>query len=141
MEQHGYGYTLKTPLGYEAAISAITEALKAEGFGVLTTIDVRATLKNKLGVERTPYTILGACNPPLAHRALSAEPEIGLLLPCNVLIYVDDLGQTTVSAIDPEAQFTLVARADLAPLAREVGAKLRRALAQVPALEPQASHI
>ena len=77
MEQHSYGYTVKTPLGYEAAISAIMEGLKAEGFGVLTTIDVQATLKNKLGVERAPYTILGACNPPLAHRALSAEPEKG----------------------------------------------------------------
>jgi uncharacterized protein (DUF302 family) len=136
MEEHRYGYAVKTPLGYEAAINAITDALKGQGFGVLTTIDVQATLKNKLGIERAPYTILGACNPPLAHRALSAEPQIGLLLPCNVIVYVDDSGQTTVSAIDPEAQFTVVQRADLAPLAREAGAKLRRALEQLPVLEP-----
>jgi uncharacterized protein (DUF302 family) len=131
MEQHAYGFTVKTPLSYGEALAAVTAALKTEGFGVLTEIDVQATLKQKLGAEVTPYTILGACNPPLAHRALSAEPEIGLLLPCNVIVYVD-AGQTTVSAIDPEAQFSLVGRAELAPLAREVGERLRRALAQLP---------
>ena len=103
MEQHGYGFTITTPLSYTAAIEAVTAALKTEGFGVLTTIDVQATLKQKLGAEMPCYTILGACNPPLAHRALSAEPEIGLLLPCNVIVYMAVTGQTTVSAIDPEA--------------------------------------
>src|SRR5574342_182071 len=127
MEQHGYGFTLKTALSYDEAIAAVTAALKTAGFGVLTEIDVHATLKQKLGAEMAPYTILGACNPPLAHRALAAEPEIGLLLPCNVIVYVDVAGQTTVSAIDPEVQFTVVGRAELAPLAREVGERLRRA--------------
>jgi uncharacterized protein (DUF302 family) len=140
MEQHGYGFTVKTPLDYAGAIGAVTEALKGEGFGVLTTIDVQATLKARLGVESAPYTILGACNPPLAHRALAAEPEIGLLLPCNVIVYVDAGGQTTVSAIDPEVQFTVVGRDELASLAREVGAKLRRALEQLPASDTLARH-
>src|SRR6266542_5851963 len=134
MEQHAYGYTLTTPLSYSAAVEAVTAALKTEGFGVLTTIDVQATLKQKLGADMSPYTILGACNPPLAHRALSAEPEIGLLLPCNVIVYVDAAGQTVVSAIDPAAQFKLVERADLEPLAGEVGERLRRVLAALPIL-------
>jgi uncharacterized protein (DUF302 family) len=139
MEQHSYGFTLKTPLSYEEAIAAAAAALKTEGFGVLTEIDVQATLKQKLAAEVAPYIILGACNPPLAHRALIAEPEIGLLLPCNVIVYVDSAGITTVSAIDPEAQFTVVGRAELAPLAREVGERLRRALAQLPAMETQSA--
>jgi uncharacterized protein (DUF302 family) len=132
MQQHSYGFTLKTPLSYEEAIAAVRAALKTEGFGVLTEIDVRATLKQKLGVEVAPYNILGVCNPPLAHRALTAEPEIGLLLPCNVIIYVDGAGMTTVSTIDPEAQFMVVGRAELKPLAREVGERLPCALAQLP---------
>lgn len=135
MEQHRYGFSITTSLGYIAAVEAVTAALKTEGFGVLTTIDVQATLEQKLDAEMPPYTILGACNPPLAHRVLSAEPEIGLLLPCNVIVYVGADGQTTVSMIDPEAQFALVQRADLAELAQEVGARLRRALAQLPLVE------
>lgn len=131
--RHAYGYTRTTSLGYAEAIEAVTQALKGEGFGVLTTIDVQATMRQKLGVERLPYTILGACNPPLAHRALSAEPEIGLLLPCNVIVYVNDVGQTVVSAIDPEAMFSVVRRDDLADLATEVATRLQRALSQVPA--------
>lgn len=130
--RHSYGYTLSTPLSYAEAVEAVTQALKGEGFGVLTTIDVQATLRQKLSVERTPYTILGACNPPLAHQALSAEPEIGLLLPCNVVVYESDAGQTVVSAIDPEAMFSVVRRDDLAELAAEVGARLRRALGKLP---------
>jgi uncharacterized protein (DUF302 family) len=132
MEQHHYGYTVRTPLSYGAAIEATTAALKQEGFGVLTTIDMQATLRAKIGAEIAPYTILGACNPPLAHRALSAEPEIGLLLPCNVIVYVDSAGQTVVSAIDPEAMFSVVRRDDLSPIAQEVGARLRRAMASLP---------
>jgi len=139
MEQHGYGFTHKTSLDYDAAIGAVIEALKSEGFGVLTTIDVQATLKQRLGADMPPYVILGACNPPLAHRALTAEPEIGLLLPCNVIVYMDASGQTTVSAIDPEAQFAMVGREDLAPLAQEVSARLRRALEKVPAGAPEIS--
>lgn len=136
MQQHAYGITITSPLSYAAAVEAVTAALKAEGFGVLTTIDVQATLKQKIGAEMPPYVILGACNPPLAHRALSAEPEIGLLLPCNVIVYAGAAGQTTISAIDPEAQFTLVQRADMAELAAEVGARLRRALASLAAAAP-----
>jgi uncharacterized protein (DUF302 family) len=135
MQQHSYGLTIRTPLDYAAAVEAITTALKSEGFGVLTTIDVQATLKQKIGADMRPYVILGACNPPLAHRALMAEPEIGLLLPCNVIVYAGADEATTVSAIDPEAQFALVQRADLAELAQDVGARLRRALAQLPAAE------
>jgi uncharacterized protein (DUF302 family) len=135
MEQHSYGFGITTPLSYAAAVEAVTAALKTEGFGVLTTIDVQATLKQKLGTEMPSYTILGACNPPLAHRALSAEPEIGLLLPCNVIVYTSANGQTVISAIDPVAQFALVQRADLAELAQEVSARLRRALEQLPVAE------
>lgn len=133
MHQHAYGLTITTPLSYAAAVEAITAALKTEGFGVLTTIDVQATLKQKIDADMPPYVILGACNPPLAHRALTAEPEIGLLLPCNVIVYANTEGSTTISAIDPEAQFSLVQRDDLAELARDVGARLRRALSQVQA--------
>lgn len=139
MEQHQYGFTIRTYLSYAAAVEAITAALKTEGFGVLTTIDVQATLKQKLGADISPYVILGACNPPLAHRALAAEPEIGLLLPCNVIVYASSDGATTISAIDPEAQFALVQRADLADLAREVSARLQRALSQIP-VEAPSSH-
>ncbi|MEN9933929.1 MAG: hypothetical protein RLZZ387_508 [Chloroflexota bacterium] len=128
MDQHRYGYTVRTPLAHAAAVEAVTAALKAEGFGVLTTIDMRATLKARLGADVAPYIILGACNPPLALRALTAEPEIGLLLPCNVAVYVDASGQTTVSAIDPEAMFSVVQRDDLTPVAQEVSARLRRVM-------------
>ena len=136
MQHHAYGFTITTPLSYAAAVEAITVALKTEGFGVLTTIDVQATLKQKLGADMPPYVILGACNPPLAHRALTAELEIGLLLPCNVIVYATADGATTISAIDPEAQFTLVQRSDLADLAHDVSARLQRALSQIPAEEP-----
>jgi uncharacterized protein (DUF302 family) len=128
MDQHHYGYTVRTPLGHAAAVEGVTAALKAEGFGVLSVIDMQATLKARLGADVTPSVILGACNPPLALRALTAEPEIGLLLPCNVIVYVDTSGQTTVSAIDPEAMFSVVQRDDLAPIAQEVGARLRRVM-------------
>lgn len=137
MEHHGYGFNITTPLDYESAIGAVTEALKTEGFGVLTTIDVQATLKQKLGADMRPYVILGACNPPLAYRALSADPEIGLLLPCNVIVYADAAGTTTISAIDPEAQFALVGREDLAPLSQEVSARLRRVLEKLALNEAQ----
>lgn len=135
MDQHAYGYSIKTSLDYDAAVEAVTAALKQEGFGVLTTIDVQATMKAKLNVDRSPYVILGACNPPLAHQALTAEPEIGLLLPCNVVVYRDEQGETTVSAIDPVAMFSVVKRDDLAPVAEQVAAKLRRVIAAIPVLE------
>jgi uncharacterized protein (DUF302 family) len=133
LERHSYGYRRQTSLDLAAAAEAVTAALKEEGFGVLMTLDLQATLRQKLGVERPPYTILGACNPALANQALNAEPEIGLLLPCNVVVYTDAAGATVVSAIDPEALFAVVRRDDLVSLAQEVGARLRRALERLPA--------
>jgi uncharacterized protein (DUF302 family) len=122
------GYTLSatTGLGLTEAIERVREELKAEGFGILCEIDVQATLKEKLGVDREPYVILGACNPPLAHQALEAEPDLGTLLPCNVVVYRHD-GVTHVSAIDAERMLSIVGRDELAPVAAEV----RRRLAAV----------
>lgn len=137
MEKHNFGFTVKTPLGYQEAIDAVTEALKTEGFGILTEIDVKHVLKQKLDVEVAPYKILGACNPSLSHRVLEAEPEVGLLLPCNAIVYVDEAGQTTVSVIDALSMFSVVQRPDLEPVAREVSARLRRALETLPALETE----
>ena len=122
-----YGMTTAVPLPYERAVERVREALAAEGFGVLTEIDVKATLQKKLGVEFRPYVILGACNPPLAHRALTAERNIGLLLPCNVIVYAGDQpGESVVAAIDPEVSLSRVGNEDLAPLAGEVKERLRR---------------
>ena len=124
-----YGMMTTVDLPYERAVERTREALGAEGFGVLTEVDIRATLKQKLGVESRPYTILGACNPPLAHRAFNAEPNIGLLLPCNVVVYAtDDEDQSVVATIDPEVSLGRVGNAALAPLAADVKARLRRVL-------------
>jgi uncharacterized protein (DUF302 family) len=104
--------------------------LAKEGFGVLTEIDVRETLKRKLDVDFRPYVILGACNPPLAHQALTAERDIGLLLPCNVIVYAGERpGRSVVAALDPVVQLRLTGKATLEPLAREVRARLERVLA------------
>jgi uncharacterized protein (DUF302 family) len=100
MTKYAFGKTVN--MSYEKAIEAVTQALAKEGFGVLTEIDVQATLKKKLGIERAPYKILGACNPQFAHRALEAEPQIGALLPCNVVVRVDG-GKTIVEFMDPDA--------------------------------------
>ena len=124
-----YGITRKLEgVGYADAVPATVEALKTEGFGVLTEIDVKATMKKKLDVDLRPYVILGACNPPLALQAITAEAPIGLLLPCNVVVAEGEDGSAVVSAIDPEAMFELVGRDDILPLAREVGERLRRAI-------------
>ena len=113
--------------GYEVALTQVVEALKTEGFGVLTEIDVRDTLKNKLGVEFRRYKILGACNPPLAHRALEAELDVGIMLPCNVIVYEDDAGHAVVTAVDP-TQTMAAHHAGLLPVATEVRDKLARVI-------------
>ena len=120
-------YTLSTTtaLGFTEAAERVREELKSEGFGVLCEIDVRATLKEKLGVEGEPYLILGACNPPLAHQALNAEPELGVLLPCNVVVYTRE-GQTHISAVDAERLLSIVGNDQLAPVAADVRDKLAR---------------
>jgi uncharacterized protein (DUF302 family) len=114
--------------GYEEALARVPEALREEGFGVLTEIDVRETLKKKLGTEFRPYKILGACNPPLAHRALQAELEVGLMLPCNVIVYEGDDGRAVVAAIDPLQTVAAQAGPELRGVAREVRERLERAL-------------
>ena len=113
---------------YQEAVTRVTEALKREGFGVLTQIDVRETLKKKLDVEFPNYVILGACNPPLAHRALSAETEIGLLLPCNVIVYEDRDGKTVVAAQDPDAALSIVGNPAVASVAKEARERLVRVI-------------
>ena len=129
MENVTYGITRELPdTPFSDAVTRVTEALAAEGFGILTEIDVKATLKKKLDVDFRDYVILGACNPTLAHRALSAEPHIGLLLPCNVIVMERDGGGSIVSSIHPEVQFKLVERPGLGKIACEVKEKLERAL-------------
>jgi uncharacterized protein (DUF302 family) len=113
-------------MDFDSAIARTVEALKAEGFGVLTEIDVRETLKKKLDVDFRPYRILGACNPPLAYRALQAAPEVGLLLPCNVVVSQVSEGVTEVSLVDPLAMLGVVQYAGLQPVAEEAGARLSR---------------
>jgi uncharacterized protein (DUF302 family) len=125
-----YGFTRTVSLPYDTAVKRVTEELKKEGFGVLTTIDVKETLKQKLNVEFTRYVILGACNPPLAHRALGVEMNIGLLLPCNVIVYEKE-GKTIVGAFDPMMMVPLVGKAELATIAAEVRRKLEAVLAGI----------
>jgi len=124
-----YGFKKTLSASLDEADARVREALKKEGFGVLTEIDVKGTLKQKLGVDFRPYRILGACNPSLAHRALTAELDIGLLLPCNVVVYAGEREGTSVVAIlDPAKQLAVSDRSDLAPLAEEVRTKMRRVL-------------
>jgi len=111
---------------YQTALERVTAALKVEGFGVLTEIDVKETLKNKLDVDFRPYKILGACNPPLAYRALSAAPEVGLLLPCNVTVSMADDGLVDVSLVDPLAMLGVVENEELAAVAQEARQRLER---------------
>ena len=119
------GYTLSTTTRrpFAEAVERVRAELETEGFGVLCEIDVQATLKEKLGVDGEPYLILGACNPPLAHRALAAEPELGTLLPCNVVVYERN-GETSISAVDAERMLSLVGNDALTPVAAEVRARL-----------------
>ncbi|HEX6536472.1 MAG TPA: DUF302 domain-containing protein [Gemmatimonadaceae bacterium] len=124
-----YGMRTTVNLPYERAVERTREALGAEGFGVLSEIDVRGTLAKKLGVDFRPYVILGACNPPMAHRALGLERDIGLLLPCNVIVYAaDEAGRSVVAAVDPEVSLGRVGNDALAPVAADVKARLRRVI-------------
>jgi uncharacterized protein (DUF302 family) len=128
-EYLAYGLKRSIPLPLDQADQRVREELQKEGFGILTEIDVKATLKAKLDVEFKPYKILGACNPPLAHRALTEEVDIGLLLPCNVILYEGDSPDTTVvGVINPTVQLGITGRPDIQPLAEEVGTRMRRAL-------------
>jgi len=129
MTEASYGITRNLGrVGFEDALERVTASLANEGFGVLTEIDVKATLKKKLDVEFREYRILGACNPPLAHGALTAEPLIGLLLPCNVVVLEEDDGTVTVSAVRPSEMFSVVKNDSLGSTAAEVEAKLVRAI-------------
>jgi uncharacterized protein (DUF302 family) len=125
MSQVGSSYTLSrdTTLSFADAVARVREELASDGFGILCEIDVQATLKQKLGVVREPYLILGACNPPLAHQALEAEPELGVLLPCNVIVYEQD-GRTHIAAVDPEQMLSIVGNEELEPTAHQVRDRL-----------------
>lgn len=125
------GLTVRLHTDYETALARVTEALKAEGFGVLTEIDVQATLKKKLDVDFRPYTILGACNPPLAYRALSAAPEVGLLLPCNVTVAQVEMGVIEVGLIDPLMMMSVMHNLALEPIAKEARDRLERVAASL----------
>lgn len=121
-----YGFTTKFNGSYDEAVTRVTEELSKEGFGVLTEIDVKAVMKKKLDLDKRPYKILGACNPVLANQALSAEPDIGLLLPCNVVVREEEDGSVTVAFMDPQAVLDLVQQPGIHELAGEVKAKLER---------------
>jgi uncharacterized protein (DUF302 family) len=130
-----YGISTTVPLSFDQALARTREALGSEGFGILTEIDVTATLRKKLDVEFRPYIILGACNPPLAHRALQAELDIGLLLPCNVVVYsTDDPARTVVAALDPVEALSLSGNEAVRPIAEEVRGRLERVVEKVAGL-------
>ncbi len=123
-----YGMTITLDLPYEQAVPLVKAALLEQGFGVLTEIDAQATLKEKLGHDMEPYVILGACNPQLAHRALDVDRQIGLLLPCNVVVRADGDDRSIVSALDPQIMVSIPEREDLRPVADEAGVRIRAAL-------------
>jgi uncharacterized protein (DUF302 family) len=130
MKEYGIGKSV--PLAYDQAVERTRAALQAEGFGVLTEIDVKETLKKKLDVDFKKYVILGACNPPLAWKGFQAEPDVGLLLPCNVIVYEEGASRSRVAILDPVVQLGISGRKDLEPLAQEARARLERALHSLP---------
>lgn len=121
-----YGFSTTMNCSFDEAIKKVTEELQKEGFGILTEIDIQATMKKKLGIDKRPYRILGACNPPLANQALDAEPDIGLLLPCNVVVRENEQGEVIVGFMDPEAVLGLVQADDIKTLGKEVRERLVR---------------
>ncbi len=125
-----YGFSKKVNSSYEKTVEKVTDELKKEGFGVLTTIDVKDTLKKKLDVDFKKYVILGACNPPFAHKALQAEEQIGLLLPCNVVVY-EEGEQSVVAAFDPMTMFRVLENDNVKPIAEEVKQRLERVIEAV----------
>ena len=131
MKHTNYAFTKTVDLSYEQAIEKVTEELEKEGFGVLTEIDVKSTLKKKLDVEFKPYKILGACNPPFAYKALQSEKQIGLMLPCNVIVYVNDASETVVAAVDPIASMQAVENPALGEVAQTIQAKLKSVIERV----------
>jgi uncharacterized protein (DUF302 family) len=133
IEETRYGLRIETTQSYEAAIATTTAALRQQGFGILTTIEIDRALKEKIGVDFRRYTILGACNPPLAHRALSTELELGLLLPCNVIVYERDGGGSVVAAMAPLPTIGMIGNPQLQGVASEADARLRAALESVAA--------
>jgi uncharacterized protein (DUF302 family) len=126
-----YAFSAVLDASYEDAVPKVTDALKEEGFGVLTEIDVKSTLKRKLGVDFRKYVILGACNPPYAHRTLQADLDVGLLLPCNVIIYETDDKKAYVSALNPVSALEVIKNQELRKIAEEVSEKLKRVLEKV----------
>ena len=125
MVETSYGYSRVVPMGFDEAVQFISNEFKKEGFGILTTIDVTETLRKSLGVDFKPYTILGACIPKFAHEALQAEEEIGLMLPCNIIVYVNDRDETVISAINPVASMQAIENPALAGTAKEVQKKIK----------------
>jgi uncharacterized protein (DUF302 family) len=128
VQETAYGLRVEVSATYEQAVERTTTALKAEGFGVLTAIDVKQTIKQKLDKDFRKYLILGACNPPLAHRALETELEIGLVLPCNVIVYESGPGRSVVAAMAPLSAMSVVGNPGLTPVAQEADQRLRRVL-------------